>query len=105
MRHVEKVYSVKTNSLELCKYSLSNVTLESFKSWNWVEVDPSFFRWSLEKKHCKWQRSLSRGPGAGMFVIIFVEQIARLLLGKMFRQSLPVRNYRKFNAVLAELIC
>ena len=49
MRHVEKVYSVKTNSQELCKYSLSNVTLESFKSWNWVEVDPSFFRWSLKK--------------------------------------------------------
>ena len=52
-----------------------------------------------KKKHCKWQRSSSKGPGAGMFVIIFVEGIARLLLGKIFCQSLPVRNYRKFNAV------
>ena len=34
-----------------------------------------------------------------MFVIISVEGIARLLLGKMSRQSLPVRNYRNFNAV------
>ena len=33
-----------------------------------------------------------------MFVIILVEGIARLLLGKMSRQSLPVRSYRKFNA-------
>ena len=52
-----------------------------------------------KKKHCRWQRSLSRGPGADMLVIILVEGIARLLLGKMSRQSLPVRNHRKFNAV------
>ena len=30
---------------------------------------PSFFRWSLKKKHPKWQGSLSRWSSAGMLVI------------------------------------
>ena len=88
MRHVEKVYSVKTKS-----------TVNNPLSWCdagvfWkldivfgLKSLPSFFFVGLWKKNCMWQRILSRWSGAGMFVIIFVEGIARFLLDKMSRIS------------------
>ena len=97
MHHVEKLSSVKRALEVLARQCDAGVLWKLDIVSGWKSL-PSFFRWSLKKKHCKWQRSLSRWSGAGLFVIIFIEGIARFSWAKRL-ESLPV-DFRCLNCVL-----
>ena len=89
---LQKIYSVKTKGTVSIRSLMRCWCLLKTGHCVWFEVV------SIFPSLVKWHRSLSRWSGAGMFVVMFVEGIARFLLGKTSRTS--VRPFRLLNCVL-----